>query len=263
MPFSPLSKTPISPAFEKRVVMGDVAGWTAVRKFGAIDNVGTTATVVATAGTYQTPTTAQALEILSSDANDTSAGTGARTVTIEGLDANWEEQTETVTLNGTTAVDLANTYTRVFRMYVATSGTYATSTASSHAGTITLRADGAGATWATIGLVSSVATGQSQIAVYTVPAGKRAYLIGREYSVETTKSVTLQLYRREAADTVSAPYSPMRVLEVDRGVDGVADRKYPVPLGPFTGPCDIGYFANTSSGTADVSVNFSLLLEDV
>lgn len=263
MPYSFDSNDPTLPDFYKRVAMGDVAGWTTVRKFGAIDNVSTTATVVATSGTYQTPTTAQALEILSSDANDTSAGTGARTVTIEGLDEDWAFQSETVTMNGTSAVDLANTYTRVFRMYVATSGTYATSTASSHAGTITLRGDGGGATWATIGLVSSVATGQSQIAVYSIPAGKRGYLVGREYSVEATKTVTLQLYRREAADTVAAPFAPMRVLEVDRGVDGVADRRYPAPIGPFTGPCDLGYFANTSSGTADISVNFSLLLEDV
>jgi hypothetical protein len=263
MPFTTDSKLQISPEFVTRVVLGDVAGWSHVRKFGARDDVGTSPTVVATAGTYQSPTTAQALEILSSDANDTAAGTGARTVTIIGLDENWEEQSETVTMNGTTAVDLANTYTRVYRMFVATSGTYATATASSHAGTITLRGDGGGDTWATIVLESGVATGQSQIAVYSVPAGKRAYIIGRQFSVETNKSVTIQFYRRDAADTVSAPYSPMRVIELDRGINDTAERTYPAPVGPFTGPCDIGYFANTSSGTADVSINFNLLLEDV
>lgn len=42
-------------------------------------------------GVYPWMTGSTALEILSSSANDASAGTGARTVTINGLDINYAE----------------------------------------------------------------------------------------------------------------------------------------------------------------------------
>lgn len=42
-------------------------------------------------GGYPWLTASTALELLSSSANDTSAGTGARTVTINGLDINYAE----------------------------------------------------------------------------------------------------------------------------------------------------------------------------
>ena len=263
MPFTPQSKAPVSADFPTRVVTGDVAGWTAIRKFGSADSIGTSQVVVASAKTYQTPTTAQALEILSSDANDTSAGTGARTVTVQGLGSDWTETSETVTMNGTSAVALSTSFTRVFRMFVAGSGTYASSAASSHAGTITLRASGGGDTWAAIGLIGGIGVGQTEIGAYTVPAGKRAIVLGRKITVETNKSVNVEFFRREGVDTVSAPYSPMRILEVNRGLTGDLEGTYSVTLGPFTGPCDIGFFAAATTGTASVEVSFSLLLEDV
>ena len=72
---------------------GIIPGVKIVHKWGHNTNVGTSFVPVTSSGTYQTPTSAQALEILSSDANDAAAGTGARTVIVEGLDANWEYQT--------------------------------------------------------------------------------------------------------------------------------------------------------------------------
>ena len=45
-------------------------------------------------------------------------GTGARTVLIEGLDENYDIQSETVTMDGTTNVVTTNTYIRLFRMTV-------------------------------------------------------------------------------------------------------------------------------------------------
>ncbi len=53
--------------------------------------------------------------MVSSSANDTSAWSGARTIKIFGLDASGVEQTEMITLNGTTAVDSVGTYTRVYK----------------------------------------------------------------------------------------------------------------------------------------------------
>lgn len=88
---------------------GLIPGHSILHKFG-YGSVGTSLTPVTSSLTYQTPTTATALEILSSDANDTAAGTGARTVTVEGLDGSGNPLTETVSMNGTAAVALSNSF---------------------------------------------------------------------------------------------------------------------------------------------------------
>jgi len=114
--------------FMLEVVKGNVPGHSAINKFGQNPAVATTGEDVwSGGGTYAFyPTTAQNMEILSDSANDTAAGTGARTVQVFGLDENWEEATETVILNGTTPVALTNTYIRMFRAVVLTAGSVET-----------------------------------------------------------------------------------------------------------------------------------------
>ena len=56
-----------------------------------------------TGGVYVWLTAAVTLEAISSDANDTADGTGARTIHVLGLDGNWDEITEDITMNGTSA----------------------------------------------------------------------------------------------------------------------------------------------------------------
>lgn len=254
---------PISPDFLQQVAIGNVAGWSMVHKFGSRDNMTTSLVPVATAGVYPTPTAATSLELVSDSADDASGGTGARTVTVIGLDSNWVEQTETVTMNGLSAAALSSQFTRVYRLFVATSGAYASSTGGSHAGTITLRESGGGSTWAEIGFVGGFPIGQSQIAAYTVPSGKRAWVIGCHVTVETSKSAQYVFFQRPNADTVSAPYEPMRAIEVSRGVVSSDGREYMPPLGPYVGPCDIGFMAAATATTADITIDFELILEDI
>jgi hypothetical protein len=64
-------------------------------------------------GIYVFLTAAETLKVFSSSTNDTSAGTGARTLIILGLDANFDTITEFVTLNGTTAVNTSQSFMRV------------------------------------------------------------------------------------------------------------------------------------------------------
>lgn len=73
-------------------------------------------------GTYAQITSAVAMEVVSNSANDTAAGTGARTVVVQYLDANYAVVNETVTLNGTTPVALSSTAISVNSAYVATAG---------------------------------------------------------------------------------------------------------------------------------------------
>jgi len=87
-------------------------------------------------------TVASQLQITSTSANDTAAGTGAQTVYIEGLikvNNAWLEATETFTMNGQTpVVSTITNWFRVNKMWVNTSGSL-----EQNAGTIYISPQGA------------------------------------------------------------------------------------------------------------------------
>ena len=248
--------------FLLEVQKGNVPGYSLIDKFGRNPSVGTTISTITTTGNYPTPTAAVSLEFVSDNANDTSAGTGARSVTLVGQDPNGDEQIETFATNGLTAVAIPGTWLRVYRLFVATSGTYADSINSSHLGNLTVQVSGGGAVWARVlALTGNFGLGQSQIGVYTVPSGFTAFLLSSNYSIDTNKTVDLYLFKREGILTVSAPFSAMRLQALYEGVTG-ADHVPKLTRNKFPENTDFGYMAATSSGTASVSVEFEVLLID-
>ena len=152
------------------VAQGNVAGYSSVNKFGHNAAAETGDDIWSGGGTYAFyPTNAMAMEIVSTDTNDVSGGAGAQSVTVFGLDANWDEISETVIMNGTTAVDLTNTYRRMYRAFVNTIGT-----SDSNVGDISIEEDGGtGDTGAYI----AAGDGQTQMAIYTIPNGKNAMFV--------------------------------------------------------------------------------------
>jgi hypothetical protein len=123
-------------------------------KFGYNDDVDTGSEEVIAphnGGTPNIMTTADTLDVVSDSANDTSAGTGAQTILITGIDANSLEQSEIVTMNGTTTVTTTNSWLGVNRVIVLTSGSN-----DSNVGTITINDNGG-----TVGDQASVPVGQS------------------------------------------------------------------------------------------------------
>lgn len=113
---------------------------------------------------YTFQTSAQTLEILSDSANDAAAGTGARTVLVTTLDANYNEVQTVVTMNGTTPVALSGTHLFFNSALVLTFGS-----GNTNAGNITIRVASAGAAQGYIAAGASV----SCAALFTVPAGKQ------------------------------------------------------------------------------------------
>ena len=69
------------------------------------------------------PSVAGAIQLSSTDAADTGAGVGAQTVRVVGLDGNWDQVEETITMNGQ-AASLASvgTFLRVNRLEVIAAG---------------------------------------------------------------------------------------------------------------------------------------------
>jgi len=113
---------------------------------------------------------AEAIRITSDSANDASAGSGARTVLVTGLDENWEIASETITLSGLTPAVSTTTFRRVHFAYVTTSGS---SNEAFNAGTLTIAHN---VTTANVFMTILPGRNNGQVAVYTVPANKRGIL---------------------------------------------------------------------------------------
>jgi len=159
--------------FNLQVARGQIAQHQSVVVFGYNSDVDTSIeTVWPYGGILTSPSAALQMKVSSDSANDTAAGTGARTVYIEGLDANHAVISETVTLNGQTAVLTTQSFLHVNNFYVATAGSGNSAAGSIYIGTGTVTA-GVPATVYDVILFDYNAriTGS-----YTVPAGYTAYL---------------------------------------------------------------------------------------
>jgi hypothetical protein len=235
------------------LVAGDYSGYADARVFGFNRDVDSASDedLWSAGGNYNWLTSASIVEALSDDANDTSAGTGARTIQIWGLDANYDEQTEVISLNGTTAVDSANTYIRVFRAKVLTAGSGGTA-----AGTITVRVDGGGST------VAEIPEGynRTEMAVYTVPDSKTAYLthIWASCGDSSTKAyIEVKLQVREYGGVFCNEHT------INLATDGTNAAVYnlPIPL-EIGAKADICLTAKTSQDNTQVTGAFSMVLVD-
>lgn len=114
-------------------------------------------------GLYPWMTAATNLEILSSSANDSAAGTGARTVRIDCLTDRYVQVTLMATLNGVTPVQLGTPVFRINGIRCIGKGSVGT-----NVGDLTIRDTGGGATR---GIVLA-GVGLARQSNFTVPAGK-------------------------------------------------------------------------------------------
>jgi hypothetical protein len=159
--------------FELQVARGQIAFHSNFCQFGINGAVGTSLeTVWVGGGTYSFPASATTTTVSSSSTDDTSAGTGARTVLVEGVNADYVAVSEIASLNGQTGVTLTNQYLRVNKLTVLTAGSGGTSAGSIYVGTGTVNT---GVPAAIINRTGS-SSNESEAGFYTVPAGYTAYI---------------------------------------------------------------------------------------
>jgi hypothetical protein len=158
--------------FELQVARGQITGHESVFQFGQAPTVTTQQTLWVGSGVYAFPSAATVMKVSSSSANDAAAGTGARTVNVVGLDASYNEISETVTLNGQTAVNTVNSFLRINDFYVLTAGSGNTAAGTLYVGVGTVTT---GVPATVYSQIQTAYNAQSQ-AVYTVPAGYTAYV---------------------------------------------------------------------------------------
>jgi hypothetical protein len=193
---SSVTRTGKNEPWELQVARGQISWHRAVTVFGYNSDVDTSVeTVWPHGGLLGFPATALQLSVSSSNAADTAAGTGARTVYLEGLDANHNTITETVTLNGQTAVTTTRSYLHINNCYVLTAGSGNSAAGTIYFGTGTVTAGVPATVYDVIQFdYNSRITGS-----YTVPAGYTAYVSQGLFStgqVSGSNSVTGRLMTR-------------------------------------------------------------------
>jgi hypothetical protein len=232
---------------------GVVPGRYGFHRFGYNPSVTTTEEDVwFNGGTYPWPTSALPLRVKAGgNANDTSAGTGARTVTILGLNASFAEISETVTLAGASASSpTTQSFIRVTRAWVATSGTYT----GSNTGNVVIETT-SGSTLANL----AAGVGQTQLSMYTVPAGYTAWLHRLMIVPDASKQFTMRMYRRSDADDTSAPFTAKRIVTVVPVSSTPTEIDYQVNPS-FPAKTDLWFTGQTAAGTGSCGVHYDLVM---
>jgi hypothetical protein len=185
--------------FNLQLARGQVLNHRHIFKYGYNGACGATSeTIWFQSGVYTWSSAAVKLKISSDNGADDGdpAGNGANTVTVEGLDGNYAEISETVTMNGTTPVETDATFLRTHRMYVATAGSGLTNTGVIYAADTGDSYGTPGVPDTATGIRSTIGAGEGQTlqAFYTVPAGYTAYLYNitsSSFNATNSSDVTL------------------------------------------------------------------------
>lgn len=234
--------------------------------FGFNEDVGTSwEDIHPTGGDINWLTTAGTVEVISTDAADTAAGDGVRSVEVHGLSSTGVDQDEVIATNGTTAVVSSLSYIRINKMHSETCGTYG----GSHQGDITCQVSSGGALLSKMtGEEGSVDTsvqygsGESGNGYWSVPLGKVMYITQLSVIIDiaTNKTVDIALYEREDLLDSSAPVAPRRVVWQESGVDDNIQKifKSHIKIKALT---DL-FFRAKGSATSKISVSLDFYLVD-
>jgi hypothetical protein len=223
------------------IAQGEVNGHSGVHKFGAVpamsqNNTGTVWDVNDTTYPWSSWDTAGTVSIPAVNASD-----NGKTVTLVGLDANYEDQTEEVVVSSSGAVTTTNTWKRLYRAYI--------STGEDNVGNITVQKGG------TTVLQITAGKGQTLMAIYTVPANHTAYLICGVCSVQDGADATGDMFVRYDGQSAFRIGHSFEVA----GKGGPYSHKFAVPI-RLPEKTDIDVRATVRSNNARVTAAFDMIL---
>lgn len=233
--------------FYERVAQGAVPGYASFSIFGYNPDLDQTEeSVWPDGGTVPHPTSASQLTIASTNAADDGdpAGTGARTVYIDGLDGDYNPVDEVVTLNGTTGVTTVHSYLYVNEFAVLTVGS-----GGANVGQITAKVS------TTLYDIIEVGSNKRTTGHYCVPAGYTAYLsVGTFTCGQASGSTSVTGYLKS-----HGPDGVLRVMAVTTLNNGSAQFNFVNPMQIPEKTC-IGATAIGSANNNSASSMFNILL---
>lgn len=193
--------------------------------------------------TYTFPTVGQQMQVKSTSASDTAAGTGAQKIHIHYLDSNYKVQNEQVTLNGVTAVNtVATDIFRINAVHVIQVGTGGVT-----AGDISIRNTAQTATYAYI----TAGLNTARQAIYTVPAGVTGYISHWQASSGSSGNHFCQIdLRATTHDGVLWPGTFLLQDEIGSQNNGESVT-FPIPI-PIPAKTDVKMSAISDAANASV-----------
>lgn len=226
------------------IARGLVKGTSFIHKFGAVPSMsnGTTGTIWDINDTlypwsaFDTP---GVLTIATTAANDqTSTADDGKTVTIFGLDTNYNDVSETIAISGSSGTG-TQVFSRVFRAF--TSAANATRIKVSRGGTEVLRIN--------------ISKSQTLMGIYSVPAGHTGYLMQGIASIESGGDCTIDMFVR---------YGGTGAFRVGHSAEVAStgmpyNYKFTVPIA-LPEKTDIDIRANVRSNNSRVTTAFDIIL---
>jgi len=174
--------------FHDEIVKGNIPGHEDVLIVGAKVDIGTTEiTLWAHDANVVFPSTATVMTVSSNNANDTSGGTGARTILIRGLNATGNKQLEVIEMNGQTAVSTVLSYTAINNIDVLTAGSTMSNQGNIYIGEGTVTSGEPAIVYNIMGSTTS----QSNSGVFVVPTGENIIIKDVIVNVDPSKNVNL------------------------------------------------------------------------
>lgn len=244
----------VSQPYTYAIAENDIPNHYSLLKFGTRSNVTAgTESVIWEGPTAQYPylSIAEILKVSSSSTSDTSTGTGMRTIKLYGLDGNYNEITETVTLLGTTVVPTVSSFLRIYRIEGMTCGT-----AYTNLGTISVTNNAGTSVLAVV----NPSDGQTLMTIWTVPLGKKAYLVKGATSTNSNKGAQISIFVRKLNGGILFPWQIKY-----RGFLFSGGQDIPLQI-PFALPektdIEMRALTPTSAGTTSVGATFELWYED-
>lgn len=245
----------ITTDFHLEVMKGNIEGHSSVSKYGRNNNINSIPEVVWSKRTTPYPwiITAGIASVISSSLNDNATGTGARSITIEGLSPGWLEQNETIVLDGIIPVITTKTWMRIDRMYAETAGLTLI-----NQGVIEATVDG--------NVVAEIPAfkGQTTMAVETVPHGKVGFLWEPWLIINNRQAaaVDYELFARENADQPDAPFRAKFWGSASSTGNNFTWRPRRTSPERLVGPCDIYMIATSNQKGTDVCAGFDITRVD-
>lgn len=242
-------------SFLLAVRQGEIPGYSIVHKFGrnasVTNNVWSMISLSNTAGSF--PVSGSPVNIKAGgDVGDIFGGSGAREITVIGINTDLIEVSENIVTSGAGAsLPTTNSFWRVYRTYVANVGTYGGNNLDdivieNSIDMITIKAN----------------EGQSQHGSFSIPTGKTGYLLHMNISVDSNKAANIRTFIRPNFTDIVAPFSPAKIQHSWDGVLGEVNHNTEGAELVLNALTDIWVEAQGGGQNTEVSVDFEILLVD-
>lgn len=229
--------------FFLQIARGHISNHSFVHKFGAVPAMSTSVTgtvwdVNDTIYPWSVWDTAGTVSVSTVNASD-----NGKQITIQGLDANYNFQEETITVSSSGAVASTKVFKRLNRGFIVDGST--------NVADVIVTKD------ATTVLKITAGKGQTLMAVYTVPFDKTAYLVQGVASIQKGGDATGDMFIRYFGQS---SFRVGHTFEVE-GLGGPYTYTFAVPI-RIPEKSDIDIRTNVRSNNARVTAAFDLILID-